>query len=180
MHILLVSDTHGELDNVEKLAEKAREHEPDLIIHLGDDIPDAEPLAKAGFKVLRVPGVYEEAYKDPMVPHRLLLDLEGWLVLAVHAPKRHENDAPWDPDPREVAARRAVDIILHGHTHIPRAEEEDGVIWINPGHLKKQDKKGYPATYAVLDVSKEKVHVRILELATGNVLLEKAFERKRQ
>lgn len=177
MRVLVVSDTHGELDNVELLASKAVELGVDLVIHLGDDYEDAEPLIGKGFTVLRVPGVYEEAYFKPDIPHRLLLCLEDWLVLALHAPRRHDNDASWDPDPDMLASRRAVDVILHGHTHIPRAEEANGVVYVNPGHLKKEDKKGYPPTYAILDFDPDKLTVRIVELRTGGTLIEREFTR---
>ena len=37
-------------------------------------------------------------------------------------------------------------------THIPRLEKINDVVYMNPGHLRKSDKKGWPATYAVVIV----------------------------
>jgi len=103
--------------------------------------------------------------------------LNGWIALATHSHSRHENDLPWDPDPKELAERGAIDIILHGHTHIPRVEEELGIIYINPGHMKSHDKKGYPPTFSVIEGGEE-LRVKILDLS-GRVIIERNFARSR-
>lgn len=41
-------------------------------------------------------------------------------------------------------------IVISGHTHIPVAEEHDGMIFINPGSTSIP-KGGYPASYCVLE-----------------------------
>ncbi len=40
-------------------------------------------------------------------------------------------------------------IVFSGHTHIPVAEEKDGLVFINPGSVALP-KGGYPATYCIL------------------------------
>ena len=40
-------------------------------------------------------------------------------------------------------------IVLSGHTHIPVAEEKDGIVFINPGSVAIP-KGGYPASYCLL------------------------------
>jgi hypothetical protein len=174
MLVVVMSDTHGELDNLKSILPRIREINPDLVMHLGDNYEDAELLRD--FPLLRVPGVYESYYSKPEVPNRIILDLNGWLSLLTHSHLRHENDLPWDPDPQDLARRRAVDLIIHGLTHIPRAELIEGVVYINPGHMKKEDKKGYPPTFSVIEAGEE-LKVRIIELS-GRVMLEKSFTRK--
>jgi len=174
MLVVVMSDTHGELDNLKSILPRIREINPDLVVHLGDNYEDAELLRD--FPLLRVPGVYESYYSKPEVPNRIILNLSGWLSLLTHSHLRHENDLPWDPDPQDLVRRKAVDLIIHGHTHIPRAELIEGVVYINPGHMKKEDKKGYPPTFSVIE-AEEELKVRIIELS-GRVMLEKSFTRK--
>jgi putative phosphoesterase len=174
MLVVVMSDTHGELDNLKSILPRIREINPDLVMHLGDNYEDAELLRD--FSLLRVPGVYESYYSKPEVPNRIILNLSGWLSLLTHSHLRHENDLPWDPDPQDLVRRKAVDLIIHGHTHIPRAELIEGVVYINPGHMKKEDKKGYPPTFSLIE-AEEELKVRIIELS-GRVMLEKSFTRK--
>ncbi|RSN72510.1 metallophosphoesterase family protein [Candidatus Methanodesulfokora washburnensis] len=174
MLVMVMSDTHGELDNLKSILPRIREINPDLVVHLGDNYEDAELLRD--FPLLRVPGVYESYYSKPEVPNRIILNLSGWLSLLTHSHLRHENDLPWDPDPQDLVRRKAVDLIIHGHTHIPRAELIEGVVYINPGHMKKEDKKGYPPTFSLIE-AEEELKVRIIELS-GRVMLEKSFTRK--
>jgi len=173
--IVVISDTHGEVENMRSILNKLRELNPDLVVHLGDDYDDASFLSE--FPLVRVPGVYESYYSRPDIPNRILLNLNGWLALVTHSHLRHENDLPWDPDPKELAERGAIDVILHGHTHIPRAEKEGGIIYINPGHMKSHDKKGYPTTFSLIEVGDE-LRVSISDLS-GKVIIERSFPRKR-
>ena len=55
-------------------------------------------------------------------------------------------------------------IILYGHSHEPKIEEKGRVFYINPGHLKDSDKKGFPPSFAVLDVVREEIQVKIIGL----------------
>jgi len=41
-------------------------------------------------------------------------------------------------------------IVISGHTHIPVAEEKDGLVFINPGSVAIP-KGGYPASYCILE-----------------------------
>ena len=56
-----------------------------------------------------------------------------------------------------------ADIILYGHTHIPKIEMLDGIWIINPGSfsLPKDSNKG---TYAILELSRETINARIIEV----------------
>ena len=41
-------------------------------------------------------------------------------------------------------------IVMSGHTHIPVAEEKDGLVFINPGSVAIP-KGGYPATFCLYE-----------------------------
>ncbi|ACB07380.1 metallophosphoesterase [Candidatus Korarchaeum cryptofilum] len=42
--IVVISDTHGEVENIRSILNKLRESNPDLVVHLGDDYDDASFL----------------------------------------------------------------------------------------------------------------------------------------
>jgi predicted phosphodiesterase len=92
-----------------------------------------------------------------------------------HTPGKHANDLPDDPDPAELAQNGAVHIVLHGHTHIPRIEKDRGVWFVNPGHLRSSDKKGYPPSFAVIGLQEMAADVRIIDILTGREILGESF-----
>lgn len=118
MHrIAIITDTHDHLppDLPERLAAA------DEIWHLGDV---CEPEVLAGIQALGKPlqvilGNNEE---HALWPLTLLLEREGTRCFLVHIPPRH--------------APPGVQLLLHGHTHVPRDETDpDGVRWLNPGAI---------------------------------------------
>jgi putative phosphoesterase len=180
MRLGLVSDTHGELENLREAARRlVREWRVEAIAHLGDECEDVVVLEEfPGPEIIRVPGVFCEHYRDPAIPNRLVRELAGHRVLFTHTPTSHANDLPGDPKPEELVACREVDVVAFGHTHVPLVEERDGVLWVNPGHLKGQDKRGHAPSFAVVDLAADRVEVRLVDLAGGVVTTHFVWERK--
>ncbi len=171
MRICVLSDTHGEIDNVKRLADKISKMNVDMIIHLGDDYIDAEALRGIARELMRVPGVYEQIYARPDVIRRAKVEIAGLRFLLSHTDSRHKNDPPGEVDPQDLLSRGEIDVLLHGHTHVPRIELAGRKLILNPGHLKREDKKGFPPTYMIIDVD-DHVHVRLVELMTDRVIAE--------
>lgn len=180
MRIGVVSDSHGELDNVRAAgAFLADELKVDLIVHLGDDEADTAPLEGLGPKVIVIPGVFSDRYKDPAVPNRITTEFGQWRVLITHTPNVHKYDLPGDLDPDAIIRNHAVDLVLHGHTHTPFVSERDGVVIVNPGHLRAWDKKGHDASFACLEVRGRELEVTVYSLATKSVLQSEVFSKAR-
>ena len=163
MKIGVMSDSHGNIGYVRQAAEYMMEAEVEYIIHLGDDYYDARILDNLPTNVIKVPGVYEAIYKDASVPNRLVEDIAGLKVLITHTKDSHRNDLPYDKMPEEYIASRKVDIVLFGHSHSFCAKLEGGVLMVNPGHLRAEDKKG-EATLAILDINNRDVDVKIVNM----------------
>ena len=68
-----------------------------------------------------------EAWKREEAPRMLFLG-----DLLYHGPR---NDLPEGYAPKEVIALHPGDVLLHGHTHIPRRTLRDGVYVLNPGSV---------------------------------------------
>ena len=177
MKVLVVSDSHGEKDNIISVSKIAREAKADKIIHLGDDYDDADFLVEQGTHIERVPGVFSAYYTEKDIDNRKTIELEDWKILLTHTKEKHENDLPDDISPEDLVRDNKVDIVLYGHTHIPAISKQGDVYLINPGHLKTEDKKGFEPSYAILDIDKETIHITIKKLNSGDIVLREIIKR---
>jgi len=169
--LMAISDSHGETDMVRDAGRLARARGVTLALHLGDDLEDAAPLMKMGLEVRGVHGVFSPHYLKPEPPNRLLVRVGDALsFLLTHSPLPHQHDRPEDGPPEAVARRMGARVILYGHTHAPDITERDGLLWVNPGHLKREDKRGWPPTIAWLDVEGASLNIEIIEALGGRTL----------
>lgn len=172
MKVAVVSDTHGNLEYLTELAKYLTDNNIYTLIFLGDECEDIESVEHLFCQIIWVPGVYCKHYQDKNIPNRIIKDFNGVRVLITHTPTSHVNDFPEDIKPEEVN-KDQVDIVLYGHTHIPNIEAKSGVIWVNPGHLKKEDKKGHLASFAIIDF--EKRNIKIIDFLSKNEILNTDF-----
>jgi len=136
MKIAVISDTHDRVPSslVVSLAEA------DEIWHLGDV---CEPCVIDEFLVLGKPMKIVRGNCDWYPDWPLTLDFmrAGLRVRLVHIPP---GEAPGD-----------VDLLLHGHTHVPRDEKIGACRFLNPGCVTRPN-RGAPASFAWLDLKAEK------------------------
>jgi len=166
MIIGVMSDTHGNRRLMHDVANLMKaKYGVELIIHVGDDYPDAEELAMVGHNVAMVPGLWCDAYFDGRTPNRLFLTCDDVTISAAHAEK--------DIGARELSAA----VVLTGHTHVARVEKAGRSLLINPGHLKnaKQD-RGERPSFAIIETDPENVSIAIHEL-DGSARIRKRFAR---
>ena len=76
----------------------------------------------------------------PMLSDSCLLYLEQFGPRMIYLHHGHKELPPLIPGT----------IVISGHTHIPVAEEKDGLIFINPGSVALP-KGGFPASYCLLE-----------------------------
>jgi len=114
--VLVIADTHNKLPPI--ICELARG--ADEIWHLGDVCDDwvLEDLQFLGPPVTLVRGNCDDNYNWPLVCD---LTRNGIRFRLEHI----------CPPPRRAPAD--YDILLHGHTHVPRDETIAGVRFLNPG-----------------------------------------------
>lgn len=135
LRILVLADTHNHLpEKLDTLAAGV-----DEIWHLGDLCAPALllPLESVGPPVSLVRGNCDTNFEWP-----LSLDLRrnGLRFRLVHIPpERTPND---------------IDVLLHGHTHVPRNERRDGVLFLNPGCVTRPN-RGAPASVGTLSIGEQ-------------------------
>lgn len=175
MKIGVMSDTHGNLDTMRRVAAKMIDkYGVNTIVHLGDDSADAEELSSLPIELYWIPGIFEDRYKDPKITNRLIKEFEDIPFLFSHTPTKDSHDIEGDIDPAQAVEDGDVKVMLHGHSHMWRIDEEKQVIIINPGHLMSEDSKGREQTYAILDVTPRRLDVKIMSLG-DQLVAEKTF-----
>jgi len=136
MRIAVVSDTHDRLPpSLLPELEQA-----DEIWHLGD-ICGHSILQQLvlGKPVYHVRGNCDN---DMTWPATRTLERGGLRFLLIHIP------------PASVPT--GCDVVLHGHTHVPRDETLKGVRFLNPGCISRPN-RGAPASYASLHVEQGQI-----------------------
>ena len=130
MKYLIISDTHGNITNA---IDTIKKHSPDYCIHLGDMAQDCEDL-EAMFprqKFIFVKGNNDVWLKNNMFPDERVFNLDGKNFFLTHGHKFYVKSGT---DYLKKAAKdRNADIVLYGHTHIQKLEEDDNLLIINPG-----------------------------------------------
>jgi len=144
LHIFVLADTHNRLPaNVREIAKDA-----DEIWHLGDVCAESilDELRTIGPRVTVVRGNCDSNFDWPLV-----IDLvRGGLKFRLqHIPP---DDLPDD-----------VDVVLHGHTHVPRNERRGNVLFLNPGCVTRAN-QGAPPSVAWLEIAGGKMNWKLLPL----------------
>jgi putative phosphoesterase len=116
----VISDTHGLLRPEAAAALRGA----DRIIHAGDiGAPEILDALGAIAPVSAVRGNNDHGAWARAVPHMQAIDAGGVLVYVIH------DVGELDVDP--IAG--GFGVVVAGHSHRPRNELRDGVLWFNPG-----------------------------------------------
>ncbi|MDE6025453.1 MAG: metallophosphoesterase [Lachnospiraceae bacterium] len=144
--VLIVSDSHGKNENVQKAIKKAGKI--DSMIHLGDigyDYLELERMA-------HVPTYMVAGNNDYGLPinDRIIIQIGGHKIFAVHG---HRHGVYFGPDTiRYYALENDCDIAMYGHTHMPFLDEEGDVTVLNPGSLTYPRQSGHEKTFIIMEV----------------------------
>ena len=151
MRIGLISDTHGLL-RPEALAALQGCAQ---IIHAGDI---GKPQVLDGLRAIApleaIRGNIDTADWALELPERLDLRIEGLTLHVLHDLKQ------LDIDP--LAA--GVDVVIAGHSHKPKVERRDGVLYINPGSAGPR-RFSLPISLALLELNDGDAQVELISLS---------------
>lgn len=149
MALLVLSDTHGLTDPVQRLVERALAKKSfDHIVHCGDFCCDRK---QAPFtRMIQVRGNCDT---DTSVPEEQIVEWRGLRVLVVHGHKQNVKTSSLNL--KYFAQERKANLVLFGHTHVLTCTESGGTLFVNPGSLAKPRHFPLP-TFAVVDRIGEK------------------------
>jgi len=144
MKIGVISDTHGLL-RPEALA---RLGGVDHILHAGD-IGGADVIERLR-SLAPVTAIRGNNDPDTTYPEEATIELGGRTIFMLH-------------DVKELATTIKYDVIVSGHSHKPKIETRDGVLYLNPGSAGPRRFK-LPITLAILEIDGETIHADIHEI----------------
>ncbi|SHI46054.1 phosphodiesterase [Lutispora thermophila] len=146
MKLMIASDIHGSAYYCGKMINAYKEEKADKLLLLGDllyhgprnDLPkDYDPkkvinmLNDIADEILCVRGnceaeVDQMVLKFPIMAEYCILYLHNRMVFATHGHKYNEENPP---------SLKKGDILLNGHTHIPKFTKHENYYYINPGSV---------------------------------------------
>ena len=146
MKWMIASDLHGSLTYTKQLFARMEQEAPQKLLLLGDllyhgprnDLPEGydpkEVLALLNAhkeKLLCVRGncdceVDQMVLQFPILADYAILWLGERLIFATHGHVHNLENLP----PLEAGT-----VLLHGHTHIPAIQQQDGIWYLNPGSV---------------------------------------------
>ena len=160
MRIGVLSDTHGDLDNV--AIALARLGKLDMLLHAGDCYGDVDQLIK--MTDIPVKAVIGNCDMWCGGPRELLLDLEGKKVLLVHG---HQYGIKNGFQRLYLRAEElGVNVVVYGHTHQAESLLYGGILLFNPGSISRPRNQDYPS-YGLLEIKEERILHRICYMESG-------------
>ena len=148
----VISDTHGLLRPEALAFLRGCDH----ILHAGD-VCEATVLEQltAIASVTAVRGNNDKGAWAKALPETRKVRLGDVTVYMIHDLKQLDSDA--------IAA--GVQVVISGHSHHPRIERRDGVLYLNPGSAGPRRFR-LPITAAELTIRGSGVQARIVDLAS--------------
>ena len=144
MKILLVSDSHGDWQTLDRLANTYPDM--DLYLHAGDSEQDEWSIKP----FISVRGNCDHYY-----------DFPNFLVIPSPYGNIYVQHTPFVSN--SVIAKHNAKIVIHGHTHTRRNEKKNGILYINHGAISYARDK-YDGSYAIVEIEKDHVDVKFYTL----------------
>ena len=144
MRILLVSDSHGNSEALDRLLIKYPKM--DLYLHAGD--LEADERSIRPFDCVK--GNCDR-YSD--LPEKRIIHTPFGNLLMTHLPYMNQ----------EIVKEYHIKIFVHGHTHRRKFVLENGIYIINPGAIS-YPRDGHDLSYAIVNITPEKVEVEFNSL----------------
>ena len=161
MKIMIASDIHGSAYYCRKMLDRYAAEGADRLLLLGDllyhgprnDLPRdyapkqvIEMLSELKDRILCVRGNCDTEVDQMVLPFPILADYAliqagDRTVFATHGHNHNLDKLP---------PLRQGDILLHGHTHVPKCVDVDGITYMNPGSVSIP-KENSPHGYLLLE-----------------------------
>lgn len=147
----IISDTHGLLRPEAERALAGVDH----IIH-GGDIGDPDIIAalRRIAPVTAIRGNVDNGGWANAYAETETVQLAGRSIFVLHDRKSLRTDPAAD----------GIDVVVSGHSHIPKIETVGGILYLNPGSAGRRRFK-LPITLATLDITPDGLRPTINELA---------------
>lgn len=149
MRVLIVSDTHGNHKNLDKILEAAGNI--DMFIHLGD-VEGGEEYLDAIFDCEKhmVRG-NNDFFSD--LPKEEEFSIGKYKIFITHG---HSYYVSLDCEYiKEEGKARNADVVMFGHTHKPYFNKDEEIIALNPGSVSYPRQEGRKGSYMIMELDEK-------------------------
>ena len=155
MRIVVLSDAHGYISPVEQAIEQSK---PDVVIYCGDGVEKVEDISYLynDIKFYFVKGNCDRG--DYLLEQEIVIISKKVFFTHGHL---YDVKSGYGKLIAE-AKRRAVDIVMFGHTHIPLNEYHEGLYVLNPGSCARPQLS--KPSYAFVDIVGKSIITNIVYL----------------
>jgi uncharacterized protein len=163
--VLVVSDSHGLMSELEELRERHL-NEVDLMIHCGDSelMPDEKEMngyltvkGNCDFGGYALETTTEIAGRKFFITHGHKYSVKSSLMNLSYK-----------------AAEAGADIVCFGHSHVLGAEVIGGTLFLNPGSIRLPRER-FEKTYVILDLLEDMITMSVYDIS-GRELKDLAYE----
>lgn len=149
MKILIVSDSHGRMNNLIRVIEKVKPI--DLMLHLGDIEGNENTIREITPCNVEMISGNNDYYTS--LEKEKVIKLGNHTVFLSHG---HRYGVNFRTDYiKEAAEKRKADIAIFGHTHRPLIDLSDRIWVINPGSISQPRQEGGVPTFIIMDIDKD-------------------------
>ncbi len=152
MKVAIVSDTHDNISNFNKVIDFVKAQGITTMLHCGDICNQStieEAQARFGGQIVWVRG-NGDSHLNHGIEDTVEVDLGSKKAAMVHYPELA----------KKLAESGKYDMVFYGHTHRPWEEKVGNCRLVNPGEVAGQR---YKPTFALYDSETEKLELKILE-----------------
>ena len=154
MKALIVSDSHGLESELLTIVE--RHPEAEVAYHCGDSQLTRMDESLYPYRVVKGNCDYGNDFAD-----EVLESFGAVKLLCVHG---HRQDVKYSLDQLvHHADQKAAQVVLYGHSHVAKAEQKDGKLFINPGSIRMPRHRP-EKTYAILTLEEDAYSVDFYDL----------------
>lgn len=149
MKVLIVSDSHGRVGNLEKVIQKTGPL--DLMLHLGDFESGEEYISSLAACPVEFVAGNNDFFAD--VPKEKIIVLGRHTILMTHGHRYGVNFGTGRI--KEAALQQEADIVLFGHTHRPLIDLSTGVWAVNPGSISQPRQENGKPSFILMDIDQK-------------------------
>ena len=157
----VISDSHGNLTNLQDAVCKLDQLGVDAIFHLGDYVRDAKKIhVWFNRTIYSVKGNCDQGSSDGKKKKKISFDNK--IVYATHG---HLFNVKNDLDALFYeASLKKANVVLFGHTHHKLLEKKNGILLMNPGSLMGGRYSENPS-YGIITINNNSVNGELFELS---------------
>ena len=163
MKVVVFSDAHGNKQAIKRIIEF--NPDADYVISLGDS--ECRHRFLLNLDIIAIKGNYP---RDGGVAYESILENEGKRLFLVHG---HKYGVVNDLEKLLNKGNSiGADLVLYGHTHIPKFNLVEKIIFLNPGSINSPRSKN-PPSYLILNIERDKEITYIFKESQTNLLIER-------